>query len=608
MALTVQPDETASTDREAVPAQLALALQHHQAGRLEAAAPLYRRILALDSRHDESLHLLGVIACQCGRAAEAVPLIEQAIALRSHVAAYHYNLGLALERLDRGDAAIRAFERAVALHSGYVEAHNNLAALHLTQGRFGAAIAGFESALALKPDHVEACFNLGIALLQQGSLEPAIARFEQTLALRPNYAEAWYRLGCVLDRQGRLDDAASCLGRATALRPDHAEAWYARGSVQHRRRRPDDAESCYRQAIALKPDDAAAYGNLALLLKDRGDLTAASALLDRALALQPDFADAQFNQAMIRLLAGDFAAGWRQYEWRWRTRQLDPDRRTLSMPLWNGSAGNGRTMLLWAEQGLGDTLQFCRYAPLVAARGWQVVLEVPPTLVRLLQSLPGVSVCAIGAGATADCHCPVMSLPWLFGTSLDTVPAATPYLAATPAGIALWRPRLAGDGFKVGLAWAGNPGLLSAMHEAVDTRRSIPLGYLAPLLDVDGVRFVSLQKARRPGETPAEAGMLDLMDEVRDFADTAAIVAQLDLVISVDTAVVHLAGALGKPVWLLNRFDPCWRWLLDRGDSPWYPGLRQFRQAAPGNWRGPIMGAVAALEASAGRRQVGTVF
>jgi tetratricopeptide (TPR) repeat protein len=639
MALGAQPDGNASAGDVPLSAQFARALQFHQAGRLAEAERLYRQILAIEPGHSESLHLLGVIACQCGQAGAAAELIEGAIRLRGDVAVYHYNLGLALQSLGRTEAAIAGFERAVALQPDYVEAQNNRAALLLAQGRLDAAADGFERALALKPDHVEACFNLGVARLRQNRPEAAVRHLEQALALRSDHPEAWCHLGLALERldrlapaaaaferaltlrpedaealhglgavrqrQERLDEAAACFERAVAVQPGRAAGWYALGSVRHRQSRPDDAAGCYERAIALRPDDPGPYANLALILKDRGDLPAALALLDRALALQPDHAEAQLNQAMIRLLAGDFAAGWRQYEWRWQTRQLDPDRRSFTMPRWDGSAGNGRTILLWAEQGLGDTLQICRYAPLVAARGWRVVVAVPASLTRLLRSLPGVSVQEIGAPpAAADCHCPLMSLPLLFGTRVETVPAAPRYLAADPADVARRRPLLAAPGavLTVGLAWAGNPGVLSAMHQGVDRRRSIPLGRLAPLLAVEGVRFVSLQKDRRAGERPESFGLLDIMDEVRDFADTAAIIAALDLVITVDTAIVHLAGALGKPVWLLNRFDPCWRWLLGRDDSPWYPGLRQFRQTAPGDWSGPIAAAAAALAARVATR------
>ncbi len=500
-------------------------LRQHQAGQLAEAEAGYRRILAVAPEHDESLHLLGVIACQVGQPEPAIGLIEHAIALRPDVPVYYYNLGLALQGLGRFDAAIQAFEQAVAL--------------------------------------------------------------------QPGHAEAQYSLGALLQQQNRPQDAVGPFARAVALQPDNAAFRHALGSARHQAGDTAAALADYDAAIALRPDFAEPHGNRALILKDRGDLDGAMAALDRALGLKPDQPEVQLNQALIRLSRGDFQEGWRQYEARWGTRQLDPDRRSFTMPLWDGSDGRGRTILIWAEQGLGDTLQFCRYAPLLAGRGWRVVIEAPAPLTRLLGSLAGAIVRPIGATELPiDCHCPLMSLPRLFDTVEATIPAKLSYLAADPAEIE--HRRLGVDGPKIGLAWSGNPGTLTPEHVLVDTRRSIPLARLAPLLAVPGARFVSLQKD--PREDPAAFGLLDPMPSVRDFADTAAIVAQLDLVISVDTSVVHLAGALGKQVWLLNRFDTCWRWLQGRSDSPWYPNLRQFRQKAPGDWNSAIAAAASALQ------------
>ncbi|MEC4593437.1 glycosyltransferase family 9 protein [Nitrospirillum amazonense] len=286
-----------------------------------------------------------------------------------------------------------------------------------------------------------------------------------------------------------------------------------------------------------------------------------------------------------------------EYERRWDTDLMKAARRTYSQPRWRGQrAETGRsTLLLHAEQGMGDVLQFCRYAPLAAERGHAVVLEVYRPLLRLLHSLPGVAEGRVRLVATGDplppfdLHCPLMSLPLAFGTTLDTVPAATPYLAADPTDLSRWRDAVAagGPGLKIGLAWAGNP-----KTSVPDRRRSIDPTLLAPLADVPGVRLFSLQKE---GAAPAGLSLTDLMGGAADFADTAALISQLDLVISVDTAVAHLAGALGRPVWLLNRFDTDWRWLLGRDDSPWYPTLRQFRQTSPGDWQDPIARACDAL-------------
>ena len=534
-------------------------LREHQAGRLAEAEAGYRQILAIAPGHDESLHLLGVIACQVGQPEPAVGLIERAIALRPGIPVYHFNLGLALRHLDRLDAAVQAFEQAAAL----------------------------------QPGHVEALVNLSAVLQRQGRIDAAIARLKEVVALRADHADAQYSLGALLQQQNRPAEAADHFARAVALRPDRPEFRHALGSARHQSGDTAAALAEYDAALALRPDFAEPHGNRALILKDRGDLDGAMAALDQALALKPDQPEVQLNQALIRLSRGEFQEGWRQYEARWGTRQLDPDRRSFAVPLWDGSDGTGRTILIWAEQGLGDTLQFCRYAPLLAGRGWRVVIEAPAPLTRLLGSLAGTIVRPIGGTELpVDCHCPLMSLPRLFETVEATIPSQMPYLAADPAEIE--HRRLGADGPKIGLAWSGNPGTLTPAHVLVDTRRSIPLARLAPLLAVPGARFVSLQKD--PREDPAAFGLLDPMQSARDFADTAAIVAQLDLVISVDTSVVHLAGAMGKKVWLLNRFDTCWRWLQERDDSPWYPTLRQFRQPVPGDWDSAIAAAALALQ------------
>jgi hypothetical protein len=312
---------------------------------------------------------------------------------------------------------------------------------------------------------------------------------------------------------------------------------------------------------------------------------------------------------MALLAAGDLTAGWREYEWRWKTAQLRSGYRDFGKPLWQGEAGAGRTLLIWAEQGFGDTLQFCRFAPLAAARGWRVVMVVQKALVRLLGSLPGVDQ-VLPSGAVMppiDSQCPMLSLPLALGITLDTIPCAPSYLSADPSHVAAWKarlPPLCGERLRVGLVWAGNPGR-SPVLSAVDRRRSMPPELLASLLGIDGVAFFSLQKGSHA--LSGRPGLIDVMAEMTDFADTAALVANLDLVISVDTAVAHLASAVGTQVWMLDRFDPCWRWLTGRRDSPWYPGLRIYRQPEHGAWSAVVSAVAADLQTillSAGSRIV----
>jgi hypothetical protein len=394
-------------------------------------------------------------------------------------------------------------------------------------------------------------------------------------------------MGNALLEQGRLDEAAAWCRRAIILKPDQPDAYVSLGTAYKEQGRLSEAVSCFRTALDLDPDFAGAHNNLSNVLRDQGHLDEAIAYFRTAISLKPDFADAHNNLAMALLARGDMSAGWEEYEWRWKTPHLIRAGRGFTQPQWCGEAAAGHVLLIHAEQGFGDTLQFCRYAALASARGLRVVLEVQPPLVRLLRSLPGVErVMARGEALPEfDLHCPMLSLPRAVGTTLETIPSAGSYLQADPLGVASWERRLAAmdrPGLRVGLVWAGNPRRHSPAAAALDARRSIAPQRLAPLLDLPGLHWLSLQK---DGPAAPEAfALTDFMAGMDDFADTAALVATLDLVISVDSAMAHLAAALGKPVWVLDRFDPCWRWLTGRRDSPWYPTLRLYRQPQPGDW------------------------
>jgi Tfp pilus assembly protein PilF len=428
-------------------------------------------------------------------------------------------------------------------------------------------------------------------LRQQGRAAEAIVWYRKAVALAPRDADLHNTLGILLREQGRAMEAAECFRAAIALVPGHAGAHNNLGNALREQGMLDEAVACYRQAIALAPERPGTLSNLGATLHQAGRLDEAIACYRRALALAPDLAAAQHHLAMALLAQGDFAAGLPAFEWRMRTSQAAGAQRNFPQKQWRGEAASGQRLLIHAEQGFGDTLQFCRFAPLAEARGLKVTLEVQPALVRLLRaSFPGLVVQARGQALPAfDLHCPMLSLMLAFGTTPETIPAGI-YLRADAGREAAWRARIdAPRGVRrVGLCWAGNPMAHSATLAELDRRRSIPPGLLAPVLDVPGVAFVSLQK-----DAVAAPGMLDFMPEIEDFADTAALVASLDLVITVDTAVAHVAAGLGKPVWLLDRFSPCWRWLLGRQDSPWYPTLRIYRQPGPGDW-GAVVGKVAA--------------
>jgi tetratricopeptide (TPR) repeat protein len=461
-------------------------------------------------------------------------------------------------------------------------------------GDLDAAIDFLRKAIALDPRLAPAHSDLGIFLQGRGQLAEAEACYRRAIEIVPNFAAAMSNLGAVLAERGRLEEASGWYSRAIGERNDFADAHNNLGSTLSKLDRIEEAEALHRRAIALKPDFPDAHYNLGVALHGQGRFDEALASYDEAARLNPEFVDARWNRAFLLLTMGRFAEGWREHEWRWRRKQQPP--RSFPEPLWKGEPIAGRTILLHAEQGTGDTLQFVRYAPLVAARGARVLLQVPRALRRLVRaSLDGaIEVLAEGDLLPPfDLHSPLLSLPLAFATTLDMVPASIPYLKSDATTAARWRARIGTQpGLKVGLVWAGN-----AQHKN-DRNRSIALERLLPLVDGVKARWFSLQVGERAGDLARVApGRLEnLADRFTDFADTAAAVDNLDLVISVDTAVAHLAGALGKPVWILLPAVPDWRWLLARSDSPWYPTARLFRQPARGDWESVVQAARAALE------------
>jgi tetratricopeptide (TPR) repeat protein len=527
-----------------VNADLKNAIALHQRGQLGEAEPAYRKILQTAPHHFDAQHLLGVLKHQQGRHDEAATLIAAALQQRPNEAVALANYGAVLNALRR----------------------------------FAETVASCDKAIALKPDHPESFNNRGVALKELGRTEEALASYDKAIALRPAYAEAFNNRGIALRELKRTADALVSYDQAIALRPNYAEAYNNRGVALIELKRFDDALTSYATAITLKRSYAEAYNNsgAALYLLKRDD--EARACYDRAIAFDAHYADAHWNKAQLTLLQGDFVSGWADYEWRWKIASAAPVH-DLPQPLWRGGGEiAGKTILLHSEQGLGDTIQFCRYASLVAERGARVILEVQSPLKRLMADLPGAAqVIATGEPRPHfDFHCPLLSLPLAFGTRLETIP---PSCLRAPAASGEWttiperRPR-------VGLVWSGNPA-----HKR-DQDRSILLRAMLPLLD-SGATFVSLQKDVRDSDAillKERSDILDLRDHLGDFADTAALISQLDLVISVDTSVAHLAGALGKPVWLLLNDVPDWRWLLGRDDSPWYPAARLFRQDATCDW------------------------
>jgi Flp pilus assembly protein TadD len=575
---------------------LAMAIREHQAGNQEEAKRLCLRVLTVDVRHADSLNLLGVIEYQLKRYESALKMVRRAIAVNNREARYQSNLGMILRAQSNLDEAVAAFQQALALQPNLVEVLNNLGAIFLNGRKLEEARAYLERALVLKPNSFEVLSNLGAVLEGQGNLEEAQVFLERALSINPDYVEALNNLGAIFMKVGKLAEARACLERAMGFKPDSFEVLSNLGAVLEGQGELEEAQVLLERALSIDPDYLEAINNLGTVFEWQGKPEKALARFERAVSLQSDHADAQWNRSAIQLLQGNFAEGWRNYEWRCRRKQFA--QRRLDEPQWRAEPLNGARILLHAEQGLGDSLHMLRYLPMVKAAGGVIVLDVPAPLQRLAEQFADIAELTVSGKPLTpiDLHCPLMSLPLAFRTTLETIPNQVPYLTvpeeAQQKAKALSWPEA---GLRVGLVWAG-----SSTH-AKDRFRSIPLAQLESFFDVERVHFFSLQMGSGADQlATVQAKITNLAPTIDDFADTAALLTNLDLVITVDTSVAHLAGALAKPTWLMLPVAPDWRWLLDREDSPWYPTMRLFRQPEFGDWQSVILRVRTELAALAG--------
>jgi len=589
---TSSPASPASPEARGAPAlgplqAMQQALGAYQRGALAEAERSCRSALESKPDYFEALYFLGIIAGQMGRTREASELFAKAVSVNPLNADACYNLGVALGELGRHAEALASYDRAIALQPEHADAYYNRGVTLSVLGRAPEALESYERAIALKTDYAEAYNNRGIVLDSLQRFEEALASYDRALELRPGYANAHNNRGVTLHHLQRYPEALASHERAVALKPDYAEAYSNRGNVLGDLEQHAEALASFERALWLKPDYADAYYHRGNALRELHRHREAAESYERAIALQPDHASAHWNLADCRLLLGDFARGWEEYEWRWKLRP-EQGRRSFQEPLWlGGEPLQGRTILLHGEMGLGDTLLFCRYAAAVAALGARVVLEVQPSLLPLLARLEGVSE-ALPRGTALprfDCHCPLMSLPLAFKTELHSIPAAIPYIRADAARVAAWRHRLGEAGRpRVGFVWSGSAALKN-------DKRSMALSDMLPLLG-DRLEWVSLQKEVRESDAlvlAARPRLRQVGNELYDFADTAAVIDLMDLVVTVDTSVANLAGAMGKAVWIMLPFNPHdWRWMLKREDSVWYPTARLFRQPAAGDWASVI--------------------
>lgn len=553
-------------------------------GRLTEAEASCRRGLALQPDFSIGHNTLGTVLAARSATDEAIASYRQAIELEPRFAQAHYNLGLALESQESVPEAEASYRRALLAKPDYPLALHALGVLLQRQQRHAEAVDLYRRIVELQPDHGEAHCNLGSALKELNRPAEAIACYERALTLLPNLAEAHFSLGVIFQAQQQWAKAEGAYRRAVAARPDYAEAFNNLGTLCRNQGKLAEGIRCFERALEVRPDFAEALSNLGNVFMVQGRRTEAMVCYDQALRMRPDYAQAHTNRALARLAAGRFEEAWPEYEWRWKC--PDFKQHGHELPLWDGSPLEGRTLLVHAEQGLGDTLQFARYVPLVAARGGRVIFEVQKPLAPLVQQsgMPGV----IGKGEplpACDVQIPLMSLPLVFGTTYHTIPHEVPYLSADPRLVEQWRDTLSGSHeLQVAIAWQG-----SITYRA-DRFRSIPLGHFARLA-LEGVELVSLQKgigSEQAGNLTNRFALREFGDALdRDhgaFMDTAAIMKCVDLVITSDTSVAHLAGALGVPTWVALPLAPDWRWHTDRDDSPWYPTMRLFRQTTFDDW------------------------
>ena len=543
--------------REAVAAQ--------QQGRLRDAEKIYARVLKAAPAHFDALNLLGTIKAQQGHIGEAHRLFAAAVKANPTMPSALSNLGQALHALKRGSEALEALDKARALAPndlGILYQHANVL---LSLDRPSEALAEFHAVLAQMPQHppqlAETHINCGLAQAALGAPEQALAEFDAALALVPGHPAAQYNRGVALLKLGRYEEAVTANDAALAVEAGHVNAWLNRGKALAQLNRYDEAIASYDEVLAIKKDNA----------------------------------DAQFNQALALLTQGDYRRGFAAYEWRWRRTGMPPQK-SRGKPLWLGEYPlHRKTVLVHAEQGLGDTIQFARYVPMLAASGAKVVLEVQPELQALMARLDGrPTVIARGEAAPPfDVHCPLGSLPLALKTEPATVPAHIPYVTADGARLAKWSAELGAlPQPRIALAWSGNPN-----HDN-DRNRSIALRRLAPLFENSRASFISIQRDLRDADaqTLAASRITPIGHELEDFADTAAVLALCDLVITVDTAAAHLAGAMGRPVFVLVPFAPDWRWTLTGDATPWYPSARLFRQPKPDDWDSAIARVAAELD------------
>ena len=564
----------------------------YRAGRLPEAAHLYQHLLKYYPPKLNVLNSLGGACLRMSNYGASEELFKKSLSIEPNQPQALMELGVTLYNTKRFDEAIACYDRVIAIKPDFADAHSNRGIALKDMNLDAEALASYDRAISIRPDYPESLSNRGIVLHDLKRFDEAIASYDRAIAANPKFPEAHFNRGNTLREVLRYDEAIASYERATSLRPTFAEAYFNRGNTLRDMLRFDEALASYGQAASAKPRYAEAHCNKGILLQQIKRYDEARASFDAAIASDPDYTDGQFNRAEFFLLMGDYQQGWDLYEWRFKTKYLESHPAAINLPLWTGAQSvAGKRILIHSKAGYGDYLMFIRYVPLLKKLGATVIVFAPKPLLALFSaSDTDVQVVDMDEPVPeVDFQCPIMSLPKVFRTTLDTIPADLPYLKAPPEKLAYWRQKLpASKKLRIGLMWSGSP------NRNIDKNplrnRTAPLNAIRPLLDLP-FEFHSLQKEPLEDEAALLSSLTQIhnhQEELGDFSDTAALIDRMDLVISIDTSVAHLAGGLGKPLWVILPYASDYRWMPEGDKTPWYPNVTQFRQNAVGDWNNVI--------------------
>jgi len=562
-----------------------LGLSAVQIGMPEEAINAFKKCISLEPNFEETYINIGVIFKNQGKLKEAIDAFKKCILLKPNYAEAYSNLGNALKDQGKLKEAIDAFKKCILLKPNYVAAYNNMGLALYDQDKLDEAIEAFNKALLIKPDYAEAYSNMGVALKEQGKLDEAIEILNKALFYKPDYLDAYINIGVALEDHGKFKEAMKAYNKCLTLKPDNAEVYSNMGNALKNQGMLEEAIDAFKKCILLKPDFAEAYNNMGNALNDQGKLEEATKNFNKALSLKTDFVDAYYNNSFSYNLKGNLQEGLKLYEWRLK-RKCFPTKPARKNLIWDGKKSvSGKDFLVYEEQGLGDIIQFCRYLPLLKQKGAEVTFKVNQKMHALLRTIANdiVLVDSCLDDNKVDFEVPLMSLPFLFNTNLDTIPSGIPYLFADDDKVTSWGKRLSKATFKVGICWQGS-------KNKIDFGRSFPLSFFRGISELPNVELISLHKGE--GEEQIKDVNFELttlgdnFDAGEDaFIDTAAVMKNCDLIITSDTATAHLAGALGCHTWVALKKVPDWRWMLDRNDSPWYQNMTLYRQTERGNWK-----------------------